>query len=101
MTKLDIESNHLVQVLAILKTHLPANAKVYVFGSRAKNEAKQYSDLDLAIDLGQKLDFSLECKLKVDFEESLIPYTVDVVDLNSISESFRDNIKNDLVELKL
>lgn len=97
---LDVEPRHLKLIMGILKKHLPLGAKVYAFGSRAKNCAKQYSDLDLAIDInGDKLDFSTESKLKSDFENSLIPYTLDVVDLNSISESFRNNIKNDLIEL--
>lgn len=100
MNTIDIQPKHLTSVLDILKTHIPQNAKIYVFGSRAKGCAKEYSDLDLAIDLdGEKLGFNLECKIKTAFENSLIPYTVDVVDLNAISDSFKTNIENDLIEL--
>lgn len=100
MSSIEVEPKHLTQILNILKAYVPLNAKVYAFGSRAKGCAKEYSDLDLAIDLnGEKLGFELECKIKVAFEDSLIPYTVDVIDLNSISESFKTNIKDDLVAL--
>jgi len=97
--QLDIQTHHLTQIIEILKTYLPKNAKVYAFGSRARNDAKQYSDLDLAIDLGAKIDFQLECNLKVAFEDSLIPYNVDIIDLNSINKSFKNNIEDDLIEL--
>jgi len=96
---LAVEPRHLELVKKILKQFVP-EAVVYVFGSRAKNCAKPYSDLDLAIDLnGQKLDLSALAKLKSSFEETTIPYKIDVVDLNSISDEFKDNIKEDLIKL--
>lgn len=97
----DVESNHLELIKQILKTFVP-DASIYVFGSRAKNCAKPYSDLDLAIDLnGQKFDLSALAKLKSAFEQTTIPYTIDIVDLNGISDEFRNNIKNDLVKLNI
>lgn len=96
---LAVEKRHLELVKKILKQFVQ-NATIYVFGSRAKNCAKPYSDLDLAIDQnGQKIDLSTLAKLQSAFEETTIPYTVDVVDLNAISEEFKNNIKEDLVEL--
>ncbi len=93
----DVEPNHLEIVKGVLNKIIP-NATVYVFGSRAKNCAKPYSDLDLAIDInGEKLNLSTLAKLKSAFEETTIPYKIDIVDLNSISEEFKNNIKNDLV----
>ena len=46
---------------------------------------------------------SLEQKLRLesDFENSTFPYEVDIVDLNTIKENFKNIIKDDLVELKL
>jgi uncharacterized protein len=94
-----VEVRHLELIKKIFKQIVP-DAILYVFGSRAKNCAKPYSDLDLAIDLnGQKIDLSTLAKLKSAFEETTIPYKIDVVDLNSISDEFKNNIKDDLVKL--
>jgi len=96
---LAVEERHLELVKSIIKKIVP-DAAVYVFGSRAKNCAKPYSDLDLAVDLnGQKLNLSMLAKLNSAFEETTIPYKIDVVDLNSISDEFKNNIKDDLVKL--
>lgn len=96
---LAVEQRHLELVKEILKKIVP-DANVYVFGSRAKNNPKPYSDLDLAVDLGgKKLDLLTLAKLNSAFEETTIPYKIDVVDLNSISDEFKNNIKNDLAKL--
>jgi predicted nucleotidyltransferase len=86
---------------AVLQTHLTKGEQVYVFGSRARGAARAYSDLDIAIDgQGRKLDFSTECALKGDLEESDIPYRVDIIDLNAVSPQFKQSIQADLVPLQ-
>ena len=89
---LDIETQDLQIVKTILRKHLPAHASVYVFGSRIKGNAKKFSDLDLAIDNNMPLDSNLLAELNFDFEESDLPYKVDVVDWNAISQSFQQAI---------
>lgn len=99
--KLSIELHHLSIVRKILSDNLKdLNAVVYVFGSRVTGIAKKYSDLDLAIDCsGQKIPFEIYVKLSTAFENSFLPYRVDIVDLNSISEQFKKIINNDLTIL--
>ncbi|GHV86868.1 hypothetical protein AGMMS50255_1640 [Spirochaetia bacterium] len=102
MTGIDIQKDVQDILTAVLKTHLTNGEEVYVFGSRVKGAAGKYSDLDIAIDgNGKKLDFSLECALKGDLEESDIPYRVDIIDLNAITPQFRKLIQDDLVSLRL
>ncbi|MDR2431836.1 MAG: hypothetical protein LBD99_06260 [Candidatus Margulisbacteria bacterium] len=38
-------------------------------------------------------------RLSLDFENSLLPYKVDIVDLNNLSPEFRSIIKIDLIRL--
>lgn len=38
-------------------------------------------------------------KIKNEFENSTLPYEVDIVDLNNISEVFKGHIINDLVKI--
>lgn len=95
----NVEERHLEIVKKNLQEIVP-NATVYIFGSRAKGYAKPYSDLDLAIDLnGEKLNLSTLAKLNSFFEGTTIPYKIDIVDLNSINDEFKSNIKNDLIKL--
>ena len=40
-------------------------------------------------------------KLESDFVNSTFPYEIDIVDLNTIKENFKNIIKDDLVELNI
>ncbi len=95
MNGLQIDSRHHDIVLKILKD---MGMRVYVFGSRAKNNAKTLSDLDLCI-MDEYPKASVR-KLKENFEESNLPFKVDVVVWSELDESFRETIKKDLVEFK-
>jgi Predicted nucleotidyltransferases len=74
----------------ILRECVP-DCEVRVFGSRYKRTHKAYSDLDLAIvdRGGGKLSFRKLGELKDAFEESDLPFRVDVVDYNAVSDAFR------------
>ena len=69
---IDIRAEQLETVKQILKKHLPQGILIWVFGSRATGRAKEYSDLDIALQFenGQKIDFELIVRLMDDFEES-------------------------------
>ena len=95
----DIRADHLEIAQGILNTHLPAGFKVWVFGSRANWTTKDSSDLDLAVEGAARLDHKAMAELEVAFEESDLPYTVDVVDLNSVSPEFRKIVESQKVPL--
>ena len=96
---MDIRPDHLAIVQDILRAHLPAGFKVWVFGSRANWTTKDSSDLDLAVEGAAKLDHKSMSRLEVAFEESDLPYTVDVVDLKAVSSGFRQIVKDQRVLL--
>ncbi len=56
----------------------PDVKNVFVFGSRAKGTYKQSSDIDLAI-MNEGVKDTFIRKMKSDFEDSSLPYTVDLV----------------------
>lgn len=93
----DIMPEHYALVTHILKCHLPPTAMVWVFGSRAKGTARPYSDLDLLIDAGQPLSLSVRANLAYDFDESNLPYKVDIVDNATIDNAFRTTIEAERV----
>jgi type I restriction enzyme S subunit len=80
----------------ILRAHAP-DCTVWAFGSRATGRAKQYSDLDLAINGNKPLGIDLAAQLTEAFAESDLPYKVDIVDWITVSESFRKAIERDRV----
>lgn len=66
--------------------------RVYLFGSRAENRANRASDVDLAVDTNEGVKEKL-ARIQTAFEESEIPFTVDIVDLNSTSPALKQKIK--------
>jgi type I restriction enzyme S subunit len=72
----------------IINKHV-ADCCVYAFDSWYKGTSKSYSDLNLAFDGGKPLDIIRIQQLKEAFEDSSLPYRVDVVDYRAVSEEFR------------
>lgn len=99
MALIDVSSSQLETINLILAEHVPERHRTLAFGSRAKWTAKAQSDLDLAIDAGRKLKFSELAALEDAFESSPLPWRVDVIDLNGVSEGFRSVILRDGVAL--
>ena len=97
--RLAIEEEHTRIIRDILRAHLPGSARVWVFGSRATGRARRYSDLDLAIDAGRRLTLDEASMLREAFEESDLPYRVDIVDWHAIDERFRRLIEAERVTL--
>jgi len=98
--RIALEPRHRSIVQAILREHLPADARVWVFGSRATGKVWRGSDLDLAIDIGQQLPSNLESTLRFAFEDSDLPWTVDIVDMFTLDDGiFRQNVEQDRVVL--
>lgn len=98
---IDIEQKDLDTVRAILKALLPKYAQIWVFGSRATLKARRGSDLDLAIEAHRKLSRLEIMSLESAFDESTLPYTVDIVDLHQTNNSFKDVINKTKVPLNL
>ena len=75
-------------ITGILAAHAPG-VEARAFGSRVDGNPKEYSDLDLALVGDSRLDAAVMGTLKEAFEESDLPFRVDILDLNVISEEFR------------
>lgn len=96
---IDITDEQLIIVLNILQAFVP-NCEVRVFGSRYKLTARAYSDLDLVIVGAAKLDLNVLADIKEAFEESNLPYRVDLLDWNTISPEFRKVIEKGYAVIK-
>lgn len=89
----DISQHELEVVRNILKRFVPEEAETIVFGSRIHGTAKPWSDLDLAIKAKSALDWKLLAEIKEAFQESELPFRVDIIDWNDITPAFRKAIE--------
>ena len=89
---IDLAPEHLEMIRRILADHVP-DCKVRAFGSRVDGTARDYSDLDLVIVGKERLDPKRFRHLKEAFEESHLPFRVDVLDWRALSKNFRDSIE--------
>jgi uncharacterized protein len=81
-------------IIEIVTKYLP-KARIILFGSRARKDNTPQSDIDIALDIGKKIDNLVLSTIKELVEESSIPFTVDVLDLSNVSEELRTNIIKD------
>lgn len=97
---IDLSPDNWCIVRDILQQHVPTR-DVWAFGSRAKWTAKEYSDLDLAIMGSDPLDLGTLASLREAFQESDLPFKVDLVDWATTSPSFQAIIEQDKVVVKM
>ena len=76
------------EVRAILRRHLPPGVRVHVFGSRAAGRVKPWSDLDLVLEGDGPVPWSAMAELAEAFDESRLPWKVDLVDRATVSPQF-------------
>jgi predicted nucleotidyltransferase len=96
-----LEPAHLTLVSNILRAHLPACSRVFVFGSRALARTKPCSDLDLLIDAGRPLSLDDTAVLAEAFSESDLPFKVDLADRYRVDDWFLRIVEPERVELRL
>ena len=96
---LDLRDEHAAILRSILRKHLPAGARAFIFGSRAQGTARQYSDLDLALEWDRPLGLDLVGEIAEALSESDLPYKVDIVDMALVEPSFRARIAADCIAL--
>jgi len=83
-----VSENSLNMIRDILNKTVP-HCEVRAFGSRVRGTNREYSDLDLAIVGEKKLGISVLGNVQEAFMESTIPFRVDVLDYNAVSEKFQ------------
>jgi predicted nucleotidyltransferase len=89
---LRIAETHLAIIKNILHLEIP-DGEVRAFGSRLTEEARPYSDLDLVIISKKKLERKTMIRLKEAFEESSLPFRVDLLDWHRLSDNFKKIIQ--------
>ena len=90
------EKKHIIGIISVF---VP-NATIYVFGSHARGDATPKSDLDVAIDQGDKVHYEILSELKTVLDALYISYKIDLVDLQRATGKFKANILKERVVWK-
>lgn len=86
-------------IISIIIKYAP-DAKIILYGSRARGDAREGSDIDVALDVGHDISESIMRNIINDLEESNIPINFDIVDFQFVSESMQKRILKDGVVWK-
>ena len=70
----------------------------YYYGSRVKGDYTRGSDLDILTD---KISYAELEEIETKFNESRIPYVVNISQKCNMNENFYNLIKNDLVKIEI
>ena len=95
---IDITPEELKTVLALLDRHLPGTA-AWVYGSRSKWTSRPQSDLDLVVFATPEQQRQVG-DLREAFEESNLPFRVDLFVWDDVPDTFRRQIEDEHSELK-
>jgi type I restriction enzyme S subunit len=88
-----VSEQELAIILDILKRYAP-DCEARAFGSRYKWTSNDYSDLDLALTGKAKLGLSRLGRIRDAFEESDLPFRVDVLDWRCLTKEFQSIINS-------
>ncbi len=94
---IDIAAEQRKTVLSLLEKHLP-NTTAWVYGSRAKWTARSQSDLDMVV-FATPEQSSQVFNLREAFEESNLPFRVDLFVWDDVPKRFRKRIEAEHVVL--
>lgn len=93
MPEIDADPRDLETVRVILRRYLP-DREVWAFGSRVGRTPKRFSDLDLVILGAGSVSATTLADLREAFDESDLPFKVDLVDWATSSDAFRRIIES-------
>jgi len=96
VVELDTES--LRELHAILERFLP-DGEVCLVGSRARGTQKKYADIDLLLLRPSRLPKEHRAMITSAFEESDIPYRVDLIESGELTDGFRRRLMADAQSL--
>ena len=79
------------KIIAVLSALFP-DTEIYLFGSRARSTQSPRSDIDIALKQNQQISRYAIGEAVSMFEASNIPYRIEIVDFNSVSNDMQKSI---------
>lgn len=88
----DLTGEYRQILMSLITSRLP-DAKVYLFGSRARSTQQPGSDIDIALETSEAIDPDILLSLYSEIDDSSIPVSVDFVDMKRASEELLNEIR--------
>ncbi len=85
------------KIIGVLRV-LFSDARIYLYGSRARGTQSSFSDIDLAIDMGEKIPLYAISEARAMLNESNLPFKIDMVDMHRIPEKMQKFIQKEGIE---
>lgn len=79
------------KIIKIIEIFFP-DARIFLFGSRARGDHNERSDVDIAIDAGKLLTMTEKGQIMTMVDALNMPQKTDVVDFNRMPQALKDNI---------
>jgi len=96
--EVDLKPHHMKTVRSLLDRHLPGVA-AWAYGSRVKRTARSESDLDLVV-FATAAQSARVSGLREAFDESNLPFRVDLFVWDEVPEKFRKTIEAEHVVIQ-
>ncbi|OGQ94815.1 MAG: hypothetical protein A2521_09935 [Deltaproteobacteria bacterium RIFOXYD12_FULL_57_12] len=75
-----------IQKIQAVFAHYPQVERAVLYGSRAKGNFRNGSDIDLTLHGGEDLTAGVLCKIINELDDLLLPYTIDLSHFNEIRD---------------
>lgn len=76
-----------IQKICTVLSHYPQVDKAILYGSRAKGNFKNGSDIDLTLHGSKELTLNVPYRILDELDDLLLPYTIDLSIYNKISDA--------------
>lgn len=86
-----LEIKHKDKIITIIRMFFP-QSKIYLFGSYARGDYTRSSDVDIAIDAGEKIPFEVRGRIATMIDALDLIQNVDVVDFQRVPKKMQDEI---------
>jgi predicted nucleotidyltransferase len=94
-----IGTEYIQKLLRVISSLMP-DAKIILYGSRARGDCRDNSDIDIALDAGEKIPGNILVEVQEVVATLTMTHKVDIVDFASARGTFREAILHDGVYLK-
>lgn len=89
-------SEEIIETLKLIEKN--NNVKIYIFGSRARGDYKEYSDIDICIT--EEVDQKRRYKIMDDVDKIMTHHKIDLIFIQDVkNEEFIKNIDRDKKEI--
>lgn len=98
MSSHSLSDKYLTLAKEIILKYIPKNDyAVFLFGSRASGKNSKVSDIDVGFMGKKELPVMVKSNMEDELEESIIPYTVDLIDFKNVTADFKKIALEDIV----